>query len=183
MKPSHYADKMPIMELEKIKENGAKTTKSSSKNQAKAAEPGRAGVVLREAHLRRLVGIGFSDGPADCGRLGGDHEHDSVDLLRSNELQTKLHFLSYFLSFFFWPGSSLSQFGAAASKPGAFNERMCSVMASAALQPRCDALSGCSIWPPGLSTHKTSADTSGENEMAQIKAAPAQPASRGTARL
>lgn len=79
-----------------------------------------------------------------------------------------------FLSFFLWQGSNLSQFGAGASKPGVFNEGMCSVTESAALEPRCDALSGCSIWPPGLSTHQTSADTSGENEIAQIKAAPAR---------
>lgn len=43
-------------------------------------------------------------------------------------------------TFFLWRGSNLCQFGAGASKPGAFNERMCSVMESAAFKPGCDAL-------------------------------------------
>lgn len=177
MKPSHYADKMLIMELEKSRKTEQKPPNHPVKP-GQRSRAGSAGVVLRaptEAPLR-AAGV-WSGWVSATGQHGGEDEHDSVDLLRSNELQTKLNF------FFLWRGSNLSQFGAGASKPGVFNERMCSVMESAAFKPRCDALSGCSIWPPGLSTHKTSADTSGENEMAQIKAALAQPSSRGTARL
>lgn len=110
-----------------------------------------------------------------------EEKMNTIQWIRSAQTNYKPN--STFFSFFRWQGSNLSQFQAGASKPGVFNERMCSVMESAGLKPRCDSLPDCSIWPPGLSTHKTSADTSGENEIGQIKATLAQPSSRETSRL
>lgn len=83
----------------------------------------------------------------------------------TNQTQLSLSFFYFLLA----AQQSVSQFRAGASKPGVFNEGMCSVMERADLKPRCDRLS--SIWPPGLNTQPTSA---------QIKEDPPQPSSRET---
>lgn len=116
MKPSHYADKMLIMELGKPRKTEQKPPNHPAKP-GQRSRSGSAGAVLRGAHLRP-AGARSGSVSASVLTVASSEKMNTTRWIRCAQTNYKLSFPSFFLS------SSLSRFGAGASKPGVFNENV-----------------------------------------------------------
>lgn len=112
MKPSHYADKMPIMELEKSRKREQKPPNHPAKTRPR--QQNRAGLESSSVKLISGVWSGSVSGSVQPTVAGSEETLNTTQWIRcaqTNYKPNSTFFLSYFLSYF------LSFFGKAAVCP------------------------------------------------------------------